>query len=331
MESTKMDHVVWMDAALGLSIILIVFGHNLGGVLARGWLDADGTFRQVYQYVYLFHVPLFFVISGFYCIGAIRRSSVDAFISLSGSIAWPYLLWALFIGTALLPLVNLFTSSGPSNVRWVDRLTQALTGELSWFPWTLYVTQIVLIPLAQIPIWILFAASVVLCLYLQDSLVGRLNSVVDYFPFLLFGAMLQPVLDYLKVSNDWKPLSLSFGAFIFLGVALMLGWTAHKPIWLLCGIVGSLASICLIQYLGEAIQQRLLASLGIATWAIFFLHPYFQGATRELVLRILGESPIWQLLIPTIVAVAGPFVVWKFAQFFGMPWLFQLRLPKYSG
>jgi fucose 4-O-acetylase-like acetyltransferase len=326
-----MDHVVWMDAALGLATILIVFGHTLGGVLARGWLDADGAFRQVYQYIYLFHVPLFFVVSGLYCIGTIRRGSVDAFVSLSGSIAWPYLIWGFFIGTALLPLVNLFTSSAPSNVRWVDRLRQALTGELSWFPWTLYLTQVVLIPLAQIPIWILFAASVVLCLYLQDSLVGTLNSVVDYFPFLLFGAMLQPVSDYLKVSHDWKLLLLSFGAFILIGVALMLDWTAHKPVWLLCGIIGSLASICLVQYLGEAIQQRLLASLGIATWAIFFLHPYFQGATREFVLRTLGTSPIWQLLIPTIIAVAGPFLVWKCTQLFAVPWLFQLRLPKYGG
>jgi fucose 4-O-acetylase-like acetyltransferase len=236
-----MNRTVCMDAALGFAIILIVSGHTLGGVMARGWLDREGPSQQVYNYIYLFHVPLFFIVSGLCCIEAIRQNRVNAFISLSGSIAWPYLLWTFFIGTALLPLVSLFTSSAPSNIRWVDRFTQALTGGLSWFPWTLYVTQIMLIPLAWMPIWVLFSASLILCLYLQDSLVGRLNSVVDYFPFLLFGAMLQPFSDYLKISNDWRRMLLSFGVFFLMGMALMFGWTAQKPVWLLCGIAGSLA------------------------------------------------------------------------------------------
>ena len=143
--------------------------------------------------------------------------------------------------------------------------------------------------------------------------------------------MLQPFLGHLKVAEDWRPLLLSVGAFSLMGIALLFGWTEYKLIWILCGIVGSLASIFLVQYLGEAIEKRFLANLGIASLAIFVLHPYFQGVTREVMLRILGPSPFWQLLIPTIVAVAGPFIVWRFSQRHGMPWLFRLRLAKFDG
>jgi uncharacterized membrane protein YcfT len=66
--STPLKRVLWVDAAKGFAIILVVFGHVLGGMMARGWLDPEGPFRQLYNYIYLFHMPLFFMISGLFCI-----------------------------------------------------------------------------------------------------------------------------------------------------------------------------------------------------------------------------------------------------------------------
>jgi fucose 4-O-acetylase-like acetyltransferase len=322
-----MKRIAWVDAARGFAIILVVFGHVLGGVMSRRWLDGEGLYRAIYNYIYLFHMPLFFMISGLFCIEAMRKSPINAFISRTESIASPYIFWDFFVRTAALPLIGAFMSNPPSDIGWHARLEQALTGEVSWFLWTLYVMQILLIPFARMPIWVLFLVSLAVSLYLPNSHLGTINSVVDHLPFLLFGAMLQPFLSRLKSANHWRPLLLALGAFLFVGIALLLGWTEHKTVWFLCGIAGSLASVFLVQYLGETIELKLLANLGIASLAIYVLHPYFQGLARELLLRIFGASPVWQLIIPTIIAIVGPYIVWRVSQHNGLFWLFRLRLP----
>jgi peptidoglycan/LPS O-acetylase OafA/YrhL len=257
-----------------------------------------------------------------------RASPVKAFISRTGSIAWPYLFWEFLVRTAVLPLASAFMISPPPDVGWSTRLTQALTGELAWFLWTLYVMQILLIPFARVRVWILFVASIVACLYPQDTRLGPFSSVVDHLPFLLFGAMMRPFVNDLRISKCWSPVLLSVASFCLLGLALYFGWTAQKPVWLLCGIVGSLASISLVQYMGEATERHVLGTVGVASLAIYILHPYFQRLTGEAVLRTFGTSPVWQLLLPTIVAVVGPLLVWGIAQRFGMGWLFRLTFGK---
>jgi len=296
--------------------------------MARGWTEREGLLQEIYSYIYLFHMPLFFLISGIFCIEAMRKSPINTFISRTESIAWPYMFWDFFVRTAMLPLISPLMNSPPLDIGWMARLIQSLTGELSWFLWTLYVMQILLIPFARIPMWSLFLISLAACLYLQDSNLGSFNFVVDHLPFLLFGATLQPFLTNEKISHSWTQILLSLVAFVMLGVALILGWTTFKLVWVLCGIVGSLASLCLVGYLGKAVGQRLLANLGMASLAIYVLHPYFQGAAGQILFHIFGVSAFWQLVVPTVIAVLGPFIVWRFAQGHGMSWLFRLRFPK---
>ena len=191
---TENTRVIWVDATKGLAITLVVFGHVLGGVLARGWLDKTGPFELVYRYIYLFHMPLFFAVSGFFFIEAARRSPVGALVSRTEAIAWPYLLWDCIIRTAALPFLILFMGSPPTAIGWQERIWPALTGELSWFLWSLYVMQVILIPLARFPTFILLIASIVACLGLTGTDVGPARPVVDHCAFLLFGAAIYPYL-----------------------------------------------------------------------------------------------------------------------------------------
>jgi fucose 4-O-acetylase-like acetyltransferase len=326
--SNVTKRLVWIDSAKGFAIILVILGHVIGGVMARGWASNDGPFKHVYDYIYLFHMPLFFMISGIFAIESARVSPVNALISRTESIAWPYLFWEFLVRTAVLPFARAFMSNPPPDVGWVVRFDQALFGDLSWFLWTLYVMQIILIPIARIPVWILLVASVAGCLLLENR-AGIFNPVIHYLPFLLFGAVMRPHLNRLRASNSWNPLLFSFVAFLLMGIALRFGWTAWTPVWLLCGVTGSLASIVFVQYLGRPISEGILAKLGVASLAIYILHPYFQAVTRD-VLQMLNASLLSQVGLTTIIAIVGPYTVWRLSQRLGFPWLFRLSLPKYS-
>lgn len=61
--SNKMrKDIVWLDYARTIGIFLVVFGHCLQTF--PEW-KTNGILHGTWDYIYLFHMPLFFIISGF--------------------------------------------------------------------------------------------------------------------------------------------------------------------------------------------------------------------------------------------------------------------------
>ena len=59
---------------------------------------------------------------------------------------------------------------------------------------------------------------------------------------------------------------------------------------------------------------------------IYLLHSYFLNAGLEHATSLFAAAPWGQLVILTIVGVAGPFFAWKITQRRGLSWLFRLKL-----
>ena len=87
--------VVWVDTAKGFGIILVVVGHVLRG-LGNGHLIAwTEQARFVDAWIYAFHMPLFFFLSGLFLAQSSAKSS-GAFVSDKlRTIAYPYFVWSI--------------------------------------------------------------------------------------------------------------------------------------------------------------------------------------------------------------------------------------------
>lgn len=100
----------WVDIARGIGIVLVVFGHVWRGLFESGLIDGDGIFRLVDDAVYLFHMPLFFVVSGMlFAPGVRRRGPWGSFLHRLMAIAYPYLLWSyinMYVKYLVGPYVN---------------------------------------------------------------------------------------------------------------------------------------------------------------------------------------------------------------------------------
>ncbi|MEN6567282.1 MAG: acyltransferase family protein [Veillonellales bacterium] len=108
------DRVEWVDTAKGIGIILVVLGHI--------WLMREG-----YNYIYSFHMPLFFFLSG-YIVNFAKYDGLRQFIvvKLNGLVIpyfwfsfFTYLYWVLverkFSGNEVSPaaaFINIFISPG---------------------------------------------------------------------------------------------------------------------------------------------------------------------------------------------------------------------------
>jgi uncharacterized membrane protein YcfT len=92
--SEARDRVPWVDQAKGIGIFLVVLGHTLRGLESSRIIHDSLGFRLVDSWIYRFHMPLFFLLSGLF---AERRTGSQAGAFLWHKLAtlmYPYLVWS---------------------------------------------------------------------------------------------------------------------------------------------------------------------------------------------------------------------------------------------
>jgi fucose 4-O-acetylase-like acetyltransferase len=129
----------WIDVAKGMAIILVVLGHVGGGLLEQNLLQPAAWWQAGYEWVYLFHMPVFFFLSGWL---ARKRHPLPPRQSLgryAATLLYPYFVWGLLtwffhLGGDAIGATNYPTS------KWVpvQMLYDAQAG-----PWFLYVLFII--------------------------------------------------------------------------------------------------------------------------------------------------------------------------------------------
>ena len=69
--------IKWLDSVKGLTILLVLVGHCLLGLYLTGrYPGADGALKSALEFLYRFHMPVFFAASGYFF------KPVDSFNSL---------------------------------------------------------------------------------------------------------------------------------------------------------------------------------------------------------------------------------------------------------
>ncbi len=56
---------IWVDNVKAVASILVVLGHFFQSMIKSDILSANGLYRWFNQIIYYFHVPLFFICSGY--------------------------------------------------------------------------------------------------------------------------------------------------------------------------------------------------------------------------------------------------------------------------
>lgn len=112
------NRLIWADALKGLLIILVVLGHAVQYVV--GEVDCG---NHLFAYIYSFHMPAFFAVSGWFA----GEASYEKIVRRIHQLLIPYVLWAL--------LFFLWHNNLTVNTLW---LMVIKPDSSYWFLWVLF-------------------------------------------------------------------------------------------------------------------------------------------------------------------------------------------------
>ena len=327
------ERIGWIDAARGLGIVLVVLGHVEGGLIDAG-VQSQSSWSWPGYAIYTFHMPLFFVLAGLNVPRSLDRGSRHFLRTKLQTIAFPYVLWSLIQGAALVAASS-FTN-GQTHLR--DLLS------MGWHPlgqfWFLYVLMICQLAALVIgPRQILLAAVAIISFGTGALLPqgGVIEALLHSFPFFAAGILLSghlpasslrakrsnpgatsthdaPGLLRQKARNDpGRYLIYAAAAFIGLVSAALLsgpldGMNSDSPLALPAAICGIAFIVSLARALGGSMLSA-ASSLGRMSMTIYVMHVLAAAGTRILLLKLhVPPNPALYVVACTTVGIAAPMI-----------------------
>lgn len=316
----------WVDIAKGFGILLVVYGHVARGLVNGGVAMDPWWFTTLDSAIYSFHMPLFFLLSGWFFVGSLtRRGPRDYLAGRVATVLYPYVLWSLLQGGIEL-LMSRWTSKPVS-------LAEVLA--LGWTPraqfWFLYA------------LFLMSLLGVAMCWRRPKAGVAALT---------LTGAALMALQQ-----RDWPmPAALVSSHLLYFAAGAWLGarglGTATASRLALAGVLAGGVALIALQAagIGEAKLLRLaaatlglslvcvlaialatgghgqrMAALGRASMAIFLAHILVASGVRIVLTKVFGITSPWpHLLIGVAAGTLLPWWFWRAVQGRAAMALFEL-------
>ncbi|MDN5786842.1 acyltransferase family protein [Pseudorhodobacter sp.] len=312
------------DVVKGAAILLVVFGHVWRGLETAGLMPDQALFARVDAATYLFHMPVFFLLSGLFF--SDKLPPLVFLRSRMMLLIWPMVLWAwLDAGLRFLahaPLKGKLLT--PFEVLRAPFPSQGIY----WFLLALFTLSLLAYAAAQIPrhlrFWVIGAM-------IFTALMGWINVApfnflwpsVIYLPPFFAGIVLAMIVP--RTALLGKGFALPGALLFLLGQAIL---AFHLPeeghLWAaLATATATLGFVLIFANLrGPAPVVARLERLGQLTMPIYLSHIIFTGAARMILTRFGFDGLALHLVLGTAAGVIGPLLLVHAAQRFGLSrWL----------
>lgn len=271
----------WIYIAKGIGIVLVVIGHFHPAYSPIWW-------SKINNVIYSFHMPLFFILSGYLYNEAKYSYKSLVFIKLK-RLGIPFLslsIIILFIKTIASHFVRLNQPVNFSSLYTIFLNPSNSYVGLLWFVHTLFFIFL-LYPAIKTALkkdW-----AIVIIFIILNSFIPTSNRIIVNLPFFAFGLWLQnwknfkPFLPLVLLFFPTYILFSSFDIFIF---------------QFLLGIIGSLAVISISQH----INSKMFLNLGLYSMTIYLFHTVFESTVR-IIFQGVSQTSQFNFLICAIIAI----------------------------
>ncbi len=307
----KVNRFDWIDYAKGLGIILVVYGHVIRG-LNESKIISEKLYYYSDTFVYSFHMPLFFILSGFLFQSSFFKRGIKSFFSNKvQTLLYPFVIWSV-IQISIEYIMSSYTNRGINSSKlftWI-----VYPHAQFWFLHALFFINLINISLFSLSKKFGLYLSFLLCsLYF---IFGRdLLMFENTFKFLLYFNIGILLSQYLEVTNLLVKNRLILGILLILFViAQYLLFTTYPNNWynyIFPQITGSLLIINLSDF-GTKTPLN-LRYLGNKSMVIYLAHILGASGTRIILLKIFKiDDPYIHIISGTVVGLVFPLILYKF-------------------
>ena len=270
-----MQRLNWIDALKGFAILSVVIGHCIDGV-RKGDTYSEYIYalQAAYDFIYAFHMPLFFAISGYvFWISKSYRKYLPKILDFG----LVYLFWSILMWASKFMLAKDVNSP----------LGAADIFRIFYNPIPPYWYLYVLICLYILTSWmkpfingkLLFAVAICAVSVKLTSPPPVIGQIFYHLPFFLLGCILakSPLLKNIKFIHIAIFLLLITG-----NCALYLTGIPQNPIFFALRrfIIANTAILLCFKIFETVRPNRLLITLGVHTLVIYVIHCYFTAGIR---------------------------------------------------
>ncbi|GGL69857.1 acyltransferase family protein [Wenxinia marina] len=300
-----------LDRVRGAAIVLVVAGHVWRGLAGDGLLANTPAFRAIDAAVYLFHMPVFFLLAGLFF--APPRAPRPFLARWAARLVWPFLLWSWIEGAAHAAWGAPMGAWGILGYPWPPK-------SVFWFLAALAFIQVLvwaarrLPPQAAAALLVGLSAAMVAGI-VPDPGLGMLWLGLVHLPWFaagyLIGAERVPRL-------TGRPALALPGAVLFAaGQALAFtAGLAAAPLFYLATGLATAGFVLAVANLPARLPA--LERLGPLTMPIYVSHVIFAAAVR-VALQIAGVTSVPVHLVAGVAAgIAGPLLLWSVAHRLGL-------------
>jgi len=302
--------VEWIDFVKGIAITLVVYGHVMQGVFAGRPVTELGFFRASDAFIYSFHMPAFFIVSGLLSRSLWDVSLVKYIGEKARTIAWPYVVWFV-LGTFSAVCFSKYYNHASTNP--LMALTCLVWNPGSfWFLHAFFLVHVLAALLRKLPLSVLLLISIFGFWISRFCPNEAIHNVLYHFPFMVIG--LFGSVHLIKIDSFFR----RWGAICFIPLLLIqlaatiLISNVSWPVKLWLGVSGTAGIASLASCVFSTILFPIFCRIGYASLGVFLMHPYFQGISRALLHHLPGmHAPILLVLLETLCGIIIPVVIYE--------------------
>lgn len=272
----------WVLIAKGIGIMLVVIGHFHSP-------DSPGYWDDIRRLIYSFHMPLFFMLSGFLYSHA-KYSYPELVTSKIKRLGYPFISIAALFFIIKYLAGKLFYLEHPVGMEGIYALLINPVNSympLLWFVHALFLIFLIYPPLRTIAGNNL---SILFLIILINILIGNrypvIGNALANMPFFVIGVILREngAARQTLVSGRWSTVAASMTLFILTYMLIQKMYAGHQAGYLMVLAAGVTGAICtmnissLIDTSGGSIGKVILVGTGTYSMTIYLFHTLFESA-----------------------------------------------------
>jgi fucose 4-O-acetylase-like acetyltransferase len=318
------------DYGRGIGIFLVVLGHVLIGLDDHGILTDSSTphalelARGAKAWIYAFHMPFFFFLSGTLIERSVRKPFAEVLSSRLRTIAWPYVIWSL-LQEALRELTGISPGSAADWWRILYRPMMQF-----WFLYVLFFLSLayyglrrlgvsrtgVLVVAVVLHVGHLYADAPVMNWMFHELCRNSLYLASGAVAAEWFERGIVPLVDSVTVR-----LLVSALGYALITVCVVRNWAIAPTV---LALVGILSSMSVASVLASFRMAPFLEQWGLLSLQIYVAHTIISAAVRSLLLRCGVNDPLTHVVLQTAAGIYGPIALYEVCHRLGADWLFAL-------